>query len=99
MYPSITHFSGSTDADALFAAAFCASLSFLNSESFRFPFSLILAETADMPLPEDPGRESAGVGPLLEFGRESVSGRDADRGGEDELRRRVWLLRRGLRER
>lgn len=52
-----------------------------------------------MGLPADPGRELAGVGPLLEFGRESVRARDADRRGdidrrgvtegreEDELRR------------
>lgn len=90
---------GSADCDVGFAVAFCASLSFLNSASFLFPFSLILAELVVIPLPEDPGRESAAVGPLLEFGRESVNGRETDRGGEDELRRRVCLLRRGLRER
>lgn len=86
---------GSAVTDDLFAAAFCASLSSLNAASFFFPVSLSLAEPIDMPLPEEPGRESAREGPLLEFGRESVGTRetdrrgDTDRRGEDELRRRV----------
>lgn len=62
-----------------------ASFSFANSASLCFPFSLSL-EVVDMGLPADPGRESAGVGPLLEFGRESVRARDTDRRGEFDRR-------------
>lgn len=82
-----------------------ASFSFAKSASFCLPFSLSLDELVDMKLPADPRREPAGPGPLLEFGRESVKARDTDRKGvtdsreEDELRRRGWLLRDGLRER
>lgn len=78
-----------------------AYFSLANSASFCLPFSLSLDELVDTGLPADPGRMLAGVGPLLEFGRESVRARDADRNGdmdrrgvtdsrgEDELRRRV----------